>query len=72
MPDKDNRVTMKLERALWLRIKELIQSNPQWGIVSVPDFVRRAIDSEVNSRLSRANTRDVTLRPYPSGEEPER
>ncbi len=65
MPKKDDRVTMKIERALWLRIKELIQKNPDWGIVSVPDFVRRAVDSEINSRLGLANSREITLRLMP-------
>lgn len=69
MSDKDDRVTMKIERALWLRIKELIKRNPEWGIVSVPDFVRRAIDSEINSRLGLASSREITLRLYPYGDQ---
>ena len=50
MPPKDTRVTLKLDRPLWNRIQELIEAHPEWGVVSVPDFIRRAVETEIKSR----------------------
>ncbi len=62
MAEKDSRVTMKMERSLWERIDELVSEHPEWGIVSVPDFVRRAIDSELRRRAENDSRRVIHLR----------
>ena len=61
MPAKDGRVTMKVERQLWEEMEKLIKSHPEWGILSVPEFVRRAIDSEMRSRKDAERTRTINL-----------
>ncbi len=50
MPAERNRATIKIERALWDKVNSLIRAHPEWGVLSVPEFVRRAIDSEIRSR----------------------
>jgi len=61
MPPKDDRVTLKMDRALWRKIEELIKGHPEWGIVSVSDFVRRAIDSEIRARKEEDRNRVIDL-----------
>lgn len=63
---KDERVTMKLDRALWERVQGLIQEHPEWGILSVPEFIRRAIDSELRHRLEAESTRVINLQITPA------
>ena len=61
MPSTDSRVTLKLDRELWRKVEELIQSHPEWGIKSVPEFVRRAIDSEIRSRKEAETSRVIRV-----------
>jgi hypothetical protein len=61
MASKDDRVTLKMDRALWRSIEELIRANPGWGIASVSEFVRRAIDSEIRKRREDGANRVITL-----------
>lgn len=61
MPGKDDRVTMKVERQLWEEMDRLIQTHPEWGILSVPEFVRRAIDTEMRSRKDAEKSRTISL-----------
>lgn len=61
MPVKDDRVTMKVERQLWEEMEKLIHAHPEWGILSVPEFVRRAIDSEMRSRKESEKSRTINL-----------
>ena len=61
MPPKDDRVTLKIDRALWRKIDELIKANPEWGMSSVSEFVRRAIDSEIRARKEEKGNRVITL-----------
>jgi hypothetical protein len=61
MPVKDDRVTMKVERQLWEEMEKLVESHPEWGILSVPEFVRRAIDSEMRTRKDADRTRTISL-----------
>lgn len=61
MPAKDGRVTMKVERQLWEEMEKLIASHPEWGILSVPEFVRRAIDTEIRARKDADKTRTINL-----------
>lgn len=61
MPPKDNRVTLKLDRAHWRRIEDLIKSHPEWGIVSVSEFIRRAVDAEIMRRKEEETSRVIDL-----------
>jgi hypothetical protein len=61
MPPKDDRITMKFEKALWRRIESLVKSHPEWGIISVPDFVRRAVENEIRRRQEEGSNRVLTL-----------
>jgi len=61
MSSKDDRVTMKLDRPLWDEMERLISEHPQWGIISVPEFVRRAIDSEIRTRKDEDGTRVINV-----------
>ncbi|UCE81321.1 MAG: hypothetical protein JSV94_02580 [Methanobacteriota archaeon] len=61
MASKDNRVTLKIEKKLWKEIEILIESHPEWGVISVPEFVRRAIDSEIRDRKESETKRVITL-----------
>lgn len=61
MSAKDDRVTLKIDRPLWKRMEQLIKEHPEWGIISVPEFVRRAIDSEIRTRNEEGSNRVITL-----------
>lgn len=61
MVSKDDRVTLKIDKRLWKEIESLIESHPDWGVISVPEFVRRAIDSEIRARKESGNNRVITL-----------
>lgn len=56
---------MKVDRALWESVQGLIDQHPEWGIMSVPEFVRRAIDSEVRARREAESSRVISLRISP-------
>ena len=57
---------MKLDRALWESVQKLIDSHPEWGILSVPEFVRRAIDSEMRVRREAESSRVISLQITPA------
>lgn len=57
---------MKVDRALWENVQGLIDEHPEWGIISVPEFVRRAIDSEIRARREAESSRVINLRIAPS------
>lgn len=61
MVSKDDRVTLKIDKKLWKEIESLIESHPEWGVISVPEFVRRAIDTEIRARMGPENNRVITL-----------
>ena len=61
MASKDDRVTLKIDKKLWKEIESLIESHPEWGVISVPEFVRRAIDSEIRARKEPGNNRVISL-----------
>lgn len=52
---------MKLDRALWESIRDLIADHPEWGILSVPEFIRRAVDNEVRARQEAESSRVISL-----------
>ncbi len=63
---------MKLDRALWVSVQKMIDEHPEWGILSVPEFIRRAIDSEVRVRTEAETSRVINLRIAPQAPEPAR
>lgn len=58
---KDARVTLKINREVWDIIANLIKKHPEWGIMSVNEFVRRAIDTDLRSRLDMESFRVINL-----------
>ena len=52
---------MKFDKALWRRVESLVKSHPEWGILSVPDFVRRAVENEIKKREEEGANRVLTL-----------
>lgn len=52
---------MKFDKALWRRVESLVKSHREWGIVSVPDFVRRAVENEIKTRQEEDSNRVLTL-----------
>ncbi|MDH4123378.1 MAG: hypothetical protein OEV21_04785 [Thermoplasmata archaeon] len=57
----DNRITIKLDPPLWKAISKEIDSHPEWGIKSVSEFVRRAIDHELILRRNATGRRIIEL-----------
>jgi len=55
---KDERVSFKLDPAIRDAISKEIEKHPEWGINSVTEFIRRAIDHELTARKS-ANDRKI-------------
>lgn len=60
---------MKLDRALCDRIQCLIDEHPEWGIISVPEFIRRAIDSEIRFRNDTVSSRIINLQITPGSQD---
>ena len=58
---RDTRVTIKIDRALGRVIEERVREHPEWGIASISEFVRRAIDHELQYREQIADTRILEL-----------
>ena len=52
---------MKIDRALWESIRDQISDHPEWGILSVPEFVRRAVDNELRTRNEAESSRVISL-----------
>lgn len=46
----DNRRSIKISDPLWKAVSKEIAEHPEWGIRSVSEFVRRAIDHELSAR----------------------
>ena len=59
---KDNRVTLKFDKDFWDHVTKEIDNHPEWGVKSVPDFVRRAVDNELNSRKKSIDRKVIELR----------
>jgi len=72
VPPKGKRVTLKINREVWDMIAELIKRHPEWGIVSVNEFVRRAIDTDLRSRLDMESSRVINLCFVPGNEDKRR
>lgn len=61
----DDRVTIKIDRALWKVITEQIESHPEWGMSSVSDFIRRSVDRELDYRTMTAGQKMVEIQLTP-------
>jgi len=61
----DNRVTIKIDRALWKVITEQIEKHPEWGMASVSDFIRRSVDRELEYRAMTAGQKMVEIQLNP-------
>jgi hypothetical protein len=59
---KDDRVTLKFDKGFWDHVTKEIDNHPEWGVKSVPDFVRRAVDNELNSRKKSMERKIIELR----------
>jgi len=59
---KDNRVTLKFDKEFWNLVTKEIDNHPEWGVKSVPDFVRRAVDNELNARKKSTDRKVIELR----------
>ena len=59
---KDNRVTLKFDKGFWDLVAKEIDNHPEWGVKSVPDFVRRAVDNELNARTRSEGRKVIELR----------
>jgi len=58
---KDSRVSIKIDQSLWKVISEAIKSHPEWGIFSVSEFIRRAIDHELTARQSSEDRKIIQI-----------
>jgi hypothetical protein len=59
---KDDRVTLKFDKEFWNLVAKEIDEHPEWGVTSVPDFVRRAVDNELNARRKSTDRKMIELR----------
>lgn len=57
----DNRINIKLDPHLSEAIASEIRAHPEWGMNSVSEFVRRAIDDELNMRRKIADRKVIEL-----------
>jgi hypothetical protein len=62
---KDNRVTLKFDKKFWDLVAKEIDNHPERGVKSVPDFVRRAVDNELNARKNSIERKVIELRLKP-------
>lgn len=64
----DDRVTIKIDKKLWKIISNMIKRHPEWGIGSVSEFIRRAIDKEIELRTKDLEKKiiEINLKPVNS------
>lgn len=58
---KDKRITIKIDPSLWKAISAEIERHPEWGINSVSEFIRRAIDHEMIARKSNQDRKIIEI-----------
>lgn len=67
---RDDRVTIKIDRALGEAIESRLKAHPEWGINSISEFIRRAIDRELEYRSQMSDRKvlglDITAASSPS------
>jgi len=61
MTAKDERVSFKLNPAIRDAISKEIGKHPEWGINSVTEFIRRAIDHELTARKSENDRKIIEI-----------
>lgn len=68
---KDDRVTIKIDKDLWHAIDVRIKEHPEWGMRSVSDFIRRAVDRELEYRSGSFDKKiiEIALKPAASQED---
>ncbi|TFG70954.1 MAG: ribbon-helix-helix protein, CopG family [Methanomassiliicoccus sp.] len=64
-PDRDDRITIKIEKEMWKVINKQIRDHPEWGVRSVSEFIRRAISHELEEKASVTERKvlEIQLRP---------
>jgi len=63
---KDDRVTIKIDRALAEAIAAQIRDHPEWGVTSVSEFIRRSIDREIDYRTSTSGKKILEIKLTPA------
>ncbi|GEM_PF-1328558 len=64
---RDDRVTIKIDRALGVAIENRLVAHPEWGINSISEFIRRAIDRELEYRFQMSEKKVLGLEITPAG-----
>lgn len=64
---RDDRVTIKIDRALGVVIESRLRAHPEWGINSISEFIRRAIDRELEYRSQMSEKKVLGLEITPAG-----
>jgi len=59
--DTEGRRSIKISASLYHAISEEIREHPEWGISSVSEFIRRAIDRELSARRSLKDRKTIEL-----------
>lgn len=70
-PDKDDRITIKIDKDMWKVISRQVREHPEWGVKSVSEFIRRAIshELEVKKSVTERKVLEIQLRPRLSRED---
>jgi hypothetical protein len=61
----DDRVTIKIDKALWKVIADQIKRHPEWGASSVSEFIRRSVDRELEYRTMTAGQKMLEIQLTP-------
>jgi len=61
----DDRVTIKIDKALWKVITDQIEKHPEWGMGSASEFIRRSVDRELEYRTMTASQKMVEIQLTP-------
>jgi len=59
--DKEKRISIKVSESLYEVISKEIKKHPEWGMSSVSEFIRRAIDHELQARKSTDNRKIIEI-----------
>jgi hypothetical protein len=55
----EGRKSIKINNLLYEAVSREIEAHPEWGIGSVSDFIRRAVDHELTQRANIGDRRTV-------------
>lgn len=69
--DKDDRITIKIDKDMWKIITRQIRNHPEWGVKSCSEFIRRAISHELEDKtnVTEHKVLEIQLRPRLSRED---